>query len=104
MPTSDDLGNLDTRDWSDLQSIADALETAWKKGQSVDLALFLPPAGQKRSHILLELIKTDLECRWRNGQPVVLDYYLEKFRDDLGPAEQLPASLVFEEYRVRQLF
>ena len=84
MPRTDDLGDLNTRDWDNLQNLADALEEAWKKGQSVDLARFLPPTGDKRSTILLELIKTDLECRWRHGQPVVLDYYLERFPDELG--------------------
>src|SRR4051794_36992146 len=101
MPSSDDLQGLNTRDWNNLQSLADALEEAWKKGQSVDIGKFLPPAGAQRSTILLELIKTDLECRWRHGQPVVLDYYLEKFPGDLGSSPQLPASLIYEEYRVR---
>src|SRR5438093_212822 len=105
MPASGELGGLNTGDWQKLQDLADSLEEAWKKGEAVDLTRFLPPAGAPaRSTILIELIKTDLECRWRNGQAVVLDYYLEKFPGELGSAQTLPAQLVFEEYRVRHLF
>src|SRR5688572_30263692 len=105
MSESGDLGELNTRDWHHLQNLADALEDAWKKGQPVDLKNFLPPPGSSaRAAILRELIKTDLECRWRRGHPAVLDYYLERFADDLGSAQTLPADLVFEEYRVRQAY
>src|SRR5436189_4330778 len=104
MPVSGDLGELNTREWQSLQELADCLEEAWKKGSTVDLTRFLPPAGTPaRSTILQELIKTDLECRWRNGQAVVLDYYLEKFPKELGSAQTLPPELVFEEYRIRHL-
>jgi hypothetical protein len=105
MPDAVDLGSLNTGNWGDLEELADALEQSWKKGQPTDVAEFLPPAGAPlRPLILQELIKTDLECRWRHGQGVRLDYYLEKFAADLGPVESVPAALIYEEYRVRQLF
>jgi serine/threonine protein kinase len=105
MPKAGDLGSLNSHDWQKLQELADSLEAAWKKGESVDLAGFLPPAGTPaRVAILHELIKTDLECRWKHGQALSLDYYLEKFPADLGSSLTLPPALVFEEYRIRQLF
>ncbi len=105
MPNPGELGNLNSQDWQKLQELADSLEAAWKKGESVDLARLLPPAGAPaRVAILHELIKTDLECRWRHGQPLSLDYYLEKFTEDLGSSHTLPPTLVFEEFRIRQLF
>src|SRR4051812_10456802 len=89
----------------ELENLASKLEDAWKKGGGPpDLAALLPPPPSPlRKHALVELIKVDLECRWRRGQPVVLDYYLDKF-SDLGRPRDLPAKLIFEEYRVRQLF
>jgi len=105
MPTPGELGSLNTKNWANLQELADSLEHAWTKGEPADLALFLPPPGTPtRSAILQELIKTDLGCRWRHGQAVLLDFYLEKFASDLGSTSSLPAALVYEEYRVRQLF
>ena len=99
-----ELGNLNTKNWENLESLADSLEQAWKGG-CPDINEFLPPPGSaNRAVILHELIKTDMECRWRHGQAIVLDYYLEKFAADLGPSESLPAALIYEEYRVRQLF
>src|ERR1700686_4759395 len=80
MPAPEELGSLDTRNWENLQTLADSLEEAWKKGTPVDLAQLLPPAGTPaRAAILHELIKTDLEWRWRQGQGAPLDYYLERF-------------------------
>ncbi|MCI0377799.1 MAG: bifunctional serine/threonine-protein kinase/formylglycine-generating enzyme family protein [Gemmataceae bacterium] len=105
MPGPGDLGELNSADWNNLQQAADSLEEAWKKGESVDLAQYLPPAGvATRTTILQELIKTDLECRWRRGQATVLDYYLEKFPAELGTTQTASAILVYEEYRVRQIF
>ncbi|HEV3021455.1 MAG TPA: hypothetical protein VGX76_03275, partial [Pirellulales bacterium] len=104
MPAPDDLGQLNSADWQHLENLADSLEEAWKQGASVDIKKFLPPAGTPgRAIILLELIKTDLECRWRHGQSVTLEYYLEKFPDDLGSLHVLPSALIYEEYRVRHL-
>src|SRR5262249_56366151 len=48
-------------------------------------------------------IKADLEVGWRRGKPVDLEHYLKAF-PELGPADALPAPLVYEEYRVRQRF
>ncbi|MCI0641317.1 MAG: bifunctional serine/threonine-protein kinase/formylglycine-generating enzyme family protein [Gemmataceae bacterium] len=105
MPGPGDLGRLNSTDWNQLQDAANSLEEAWKKGDTVDLAQYLPPSGvATRTTILQELIKTDLECRWRRGQRVGLDYYLEKFPAELGTTQTVPASLIHEEYRVRKNF
>ncbi len=65
---------------------------------------FLPPPGDaRRPPSLLELIKTDLEIRWRNGQPALLEGYAVEF-PELGSPRELPLALIYEEYRVRLLF
>src|SRR4051812_5362357 len=101
---TNELSHLtDARLLDELETLASKLEDGWKKGP-IDLAALLPaPPSPLRKHALLELIKVDLECRWRHSQPVVLDYYLDRF-PDLGKARDLPAKLVFEEYRVRHLW
>jgi hypothetical protein len=99
-----DLGRLKTEEWDLLQELADRFEAAWQSADSVDLAPFLPPADNSLRPVALhELIKTDLEIRWRRGKGLMLDDYLRRF-PELGDAGSLPAPLLYEEYRVRQLF
>jgi serine/threonine protein kinase len=98
------LGNLKTAEWQQLQAQADRLEAAWSTADSVDLAPFVPPPGHPLRLVFLhELIKTDLEIRWRRGRGRVLEFYLRKF-PELGPAANLPASLIHEEFRLRQRY
>jgi serine/threonine protein kinase len=67
----------------------------------VDLNDYLPPAGNPdRLAALHELIKTELEIRWRHGQTAFLDEYVVCFKE-LGPLASLPVELIYEEYRVR---
>jgi hypothetical protein len=69
----------------------------------VDLGRFLPPVEDPlRRRCLLELIKTEMEIRWRRNLPFTLEQYLARFRE-LGPLHALPASLIYEEYRARHL-
>src|SRR5262245_40617182 len=99
------VGNLSTEDWELLQDIADRFEKAWQKvetpGEVVDPNRFLPPRGHSlRTIALNELIKIDLEMRWKRGRAIDLEQYLEKF-PELGPARDLHAQLIFEEFLVR---
>ena len=91
-------------DWRRLGELADRLEQIWQENADADLSRLLPTAGDPlRSSALVELIKTELEIRWRRKCGVTLDHYLERF-PELGPKEQLPPSLIFEEFRVRKRF
>jgi serine/threonine protein kinase len=101
-------------------------EAAWRNGVPQSLDAFLPPAGAAgsdaaaRRTLLEELIKIDLENRWRRAsaasgvppeqirtasaeswpdQPL-LEHYLARF-PELGPASQLSVELIAEEYWVR---
>jgi hypothetical protein len=99
------LGDLKTSEWQELQQIADRFEKAWKKvgvqGEAPDLAKFLPPPQDPlRKIVLQELVKIDLEARWRRDQSTGLEFYLQRF-PELGAAKELSAALLFEEYRVR---
>jgi serine/threonine protein kinase len=94
-------GTLQTADWNRLQDVAERLEEAWRHADTVDLAALLPPPGDPlRLTLLHELIKTELEIRWRRGKPARVEDYLAPF-PELGAAEALPASLLYEEYSAR---
>ena len=43
MADTEDLGNLNTKNWNDLQKLADSLEASWQKGQAVDLVARMDP-------------------------------------------------------------
>ncbi len=95
---------LSPRDWVEIRDRVEALEDAWEQGGEVALSRFLPaPESALRRAILEELVKTDLEIRWRRGVPVNLFTYTEQF-PELGRSGELSPSLVYEEYRVRTRF
>ena len=99
------LGDLKTSEWQELQQIADRFEKTWKKvgvqGEPPDLAKFLPPPQDPlRKIVLQELVKIDLEARWRRDQSTGLEFYLQRL-PELGAAKDLSPALLFEEYRVR---
>ena len=104
-----DLGRLSSSDWERLQDCADRFEACWLKADPGAPGLpgpaitpFLPAPGDRlRLAVLYELIKIDLEVRWRRGQKAHLEQYLQQF-PELGPASALDASLIYEEFRVRQ--
>jgi serine/threonine protein kinase len=103
MSSPHDLGRLDTTAWERLQDLAERLEIMWREQGPVDLNAVLPPVGDPaRFPFLVELIKTDLEIRWRRNQGVRLDWYVERF-EELGAVSELSARLIYEEFRVRQL-
>jgi serine/threonine protein kinase len=99
------LDRIKGSDWELLNEQAERLEKAWRETSApVDLRQFLPPAGSPLfQQVLHELIKTDLELRWRANHPKYLRDYLKEF-PELGPATALPPTLIYEEYRARCLF
>ncbi len=103
-----ELGQLSAQEWERLQTVLDEFETAWQQAHApldmVNLGQFLPPAGDPLRLITLhELIKVDLEIRWRRGQNVDLEYYIQQ-SPELGNPASLPPALLYEEYRVRQRY
>ncbi|HEY7307961.1 MAG TPA: hypothetical protein VH643_01240, partial [Gemmataceae bacterium] len=91
MLSAKDGGPLTDRDWVRLNEQCEALERAWREteGHLVDLGCFLPPIEDPlRRRCLFELIKTELEIRWRRNLPITLENYLARFRE-LGPIHTL---------------
>src|SRR5262249_51690479 len=91
-----------------------AFEAAWQSGDIPDIRAFLdatPLASERGSSLLYELIRVDLEYRWRSdaspaqhGGPFRPTHRIEDYSDLLlqaGGASNLPLDLIAEEYRVR---
>lgn len=99
------LGHLSTDDWERLQDILDRFEKAWTNVGSedaIDMKAYLPPVEDPlRPVALSELIKAELEIRWRRGQTVRIESYLNDFPELLVVGTLPP--LIYEEYRVRHM-
>ncbi|MBY0524212.1 MAG: SUMF1/EgtB/PvdO family nonheme iron enzyme [Gemmataceae bacterium] len=91
---------------------------AWQQKDPPPIEQFLPRAfdDDSRRNLLIELIKIDLENRWRRagqGPPSppgangtlpdrpLLEHYLGQFAE-LGPVERFPVALIAEEYNARR--
>ncbi len=68
---------LSDRDWGLLAEAINALEESWLQDSAADLSELVPKlGGPLRDRVLVELIKTDQEFCWRNGEPKPLEDYL----------------------------
>lgn len=98
----------------EIEAILGKFEAAWQAGPPPTLGPFLhlqalPEGGDpsRRRELLEELIKIDLEFRWRKPaahlgcEPLLLEDYLSRY-PALGPASAISVALIAEEYRVRQ--
>jgi serine/threonine protein kinase len=104
MDSSSGTSRLSAEEWRRIGDLADSLEQAWRTSADVDLGRFLPPVGDPlRLSVLVELIKTELEIRWRTERGTTLESYLKRF-PELGTPDRVPASLIYEEFRVRQRY
>jgi hypothetical protein len=99
------LGHLSTDEWERLEEILDRFEKAWSnvgRDDAIDLRAYLPAVEDPlRSVALQELIKAELEIRWRRGETVRIESYVKEF-PELQVVGTLP-PLIYEEYRVRHM-
>ena len=64
-PPADNFPNRD-----DLEEVVYRFDQAWLSGVAPRIEDFLPGEVEARRQVLEELIKIDLECRWRLAAPV----------------------------------
>ncbi len=104
MPAPNDLDGLNSEQWRELCDCASRLEHTLLGGATaVDLRHFLPAEdAPHRRAVLCELVKTELEARYRRGKGQTLERFLEAY-PELGGRDDVPVSLLYEEYRVRRL-
>jgi serine/threonine protein kinase/tetratricopeptide (TPR) repeat protein len=88
--------------WLDAEDFIDAFETAQARDGEAEVAQFLPePDHPLYREVLCELVRVDLEYRWRHGQPRPLESYQHDHPDLFQDLESL-GEVAFEEYRLRQ--
>ncbi len=103
MHSPTNLAALDSIQWGRLQQAISQLEEEWQQGRPVDLERLLPSVGDSlRPLFLQELIKSDIEIRWRHSKHTLLEEYVKDF-PELGGVRKLPPALVYAEYRARSL-
>jgi hypothetical protein len=102
------LASLADAEWGRLEDILESFEDAWRHAgaaaDKVDIGRFLPPADDPlRPVAIQELVKSDIEARWRRDIAVEVESYTKRF-PELIQAGSVPVALLYEEYRVRQRF
>jgi serine/threonine protein kinase len=92
-----------TEVWDALAERVETFVEAWETlRQPPPLAEHLPEAPEAlRKLTLIELIKVDLEFRWKENSPKTIEEYVAEF-PELNGAGGPPADLIYEEYHVRR--
>src|SRR5262249_38233303 len=99
-----DFRKLSDDEWREFQGRADKFAEAVARGGAVEWDEHLTGlSGNLRHAVLHEFIKIDLEAAWKSGRRAFIDDYLRRY-PELGGPYDLPAHLVYEEFRVRQSF
>ena len=84
-----------------LSARADAFHSALRKGGVSDWYSHLDGLeGPVRLAVLIELVILDLGHRWRHGESIRIEDYVERF-PELGPADEVSPKLISEEFRCR---
>jgi len=95
------VAELDDAGWAAVARAVWALEDAWRAGGPGELGEFLPePGSPLREVMLVELIKVDLEHRWKRDEPKKVEDYLREWPELAGKLEWL-AELVEAEWLTR---
>lgn len=94
---------LDGAQFNLLQEVLERFELDCARGGTKSIRDYLPASdGPFRMAVLEELVRTDLEMRWRQRKGVLLEHYFAEF-----PELRVQASLmqlVEDEYRLRQRY
>ena len=88
--------------WDVLSDRLEAFIKAWEEETTPAIGKFLPAEpAELRAMALVEMVKVDLEYRWRpGGSPKRLEDYAQEFIELAGGG--MPCDLIYEEYHVRK--
>ncbi len=88
--------------WLQHEQLLQDFEAAWQRPGEPALDEFLVgKESPHRPYLLAELIKIDLECRWRSGRRALAEDYLARY-PELCERGQFPRDLLHEEIRARR--
>jgi hypothetical protein len=87
--------------WLEREAIFDRFETAWEAAGQPPIAAFLPPGDAKdRLLVLAELVRIDMDHRWRRQQQALAEDYLQQF-PELAQGGQGVGELLAAEIEAR---
>lgn len=90
--------------WEDVEEAIERFEVAWRADAEPELAAFLDGFNASIRNLgLTELIKIDIECRWKSGRPIGIEKYLDRW-PELRENTELVVELIQSECLVRALF
>lgn len=91
-------------DWVD--EVATQFDAAWRSGAPPRIADYLmgDAVKERRAALLQELVKLDLEYRYRSGEDRKLDDYARELPELLGPDLAIPDDLVLYARQARERF
>jgi serine/threonine protein kinase/Tfp pilus assembly protein PilF len=96
------IGAANGQSWPSIDTVVEEYESARSRGETVDLARFLPPCAHPQYlAILCELVRVDLEYSWQDGRPNRLDHYRNQFPELFGDQRRVQ-EIAFEEFRLRR--
>ena len=87
-------------DWWHGEAVISAFEEAWNLGREPDITEYLPPAGDMRRALLVELVHADLEFRIKAGEPARVEKYVAAF-PELAADESAMVDLLASEHQWR---
>ena len=100
MGSAVDIANLDDENWNRLQEIVERFEKDCSLSYPRSFAAYLPAATEPlHACVLEELVRTDLELRWRRRRGVLIEHYLQRY-PELSTTGCLP-TLLRDEYGIR---
>jgi serine/threonine protein kinase len=101
MDRTEKLGQLNSGEWNLLCAALDRFARAWQETDGASLDDFVPSPGEPlRALVFQELVKVDLENRWKRHQEVFLEDYCRRF-PDLVNAATISPLLIYQEYCIR---
>src|SRR5262249_43205637 len=99
--SNDYLAQLPSQDWDDLDRLLKQFEAAWHSGARPILEDYWPRGGNACLAVLIELVHADLECRFKAGEAVRVETYLERY-PELAGAPEGALGLIAAEYALRR--
>src|SRR5271170_4358664 len=84
----------------DANQTLERFEEVWRTGTPPRIADFMPRGGDRQ--LLEDLIKIDLEYRWKTGRLTSSGPRLEEYAKQHPELGEFSAELIGEEYRVRR--
>jgi tetratricopeptide (TPR) repeat protein len=88
------------QEWDQLEQIIESFEDAWQHGHRPSIDEFLKNQNAPSRRLVLELVHADLECRFKAGETIRVEPYLERY-GDLARDRAHALGLIEAEYQLR---